>query len=150
MVLAEKQEVFFIILENQIVAYRRDDPTFSEIEGFMIRFKCRILSVAISSNEKMMAVAVEKSSDSKARICVYDINTSKSFQLLYETFLVKNPDFVDFSTSNKVVLCKLNDKDVYVDTMNWSNAVAEGKKHEWIGKGLRDSAKLSSIVKMYN
>lgn len=75
--------MFFIVLENQIVAYRKGDPTFTEIEGFMIRFKCKIISVAVSSNEKMMAVAVEKSSDSKARICIYDINTAKSFQLLY-------------------------------------------------------------------
>jgi len=47
--------------------------------------------VVLSANHKILAVSVEKSTDKKARVCVYDIASSMIFKLLFETYLVQSP-----------------------------------------------------------
>jgi hypothetical protein len=114
-----RTNIYFVVMELEVVALRVGDFKFEVLENFSTSFPCRITAAAITHNEKMLAVSVDRSAESKARVLVYDISGS-SFKQLYSTFLPQNPEYLDFSSNNRVLLCKNPDKDVQIDTSLWS------------------------------
>lgn len=78
-----RQDVFFVVFENEIIAIHKNDSTFKPIEDFKVAFGGRILAVALSANHKLLAASIEKFAEKKARICVYDVATAPSFKLLF-------------------------------------------------------------------
>lgn len=80
--------------------------------------------MVLSANHKILAASIDKSSDKKPRICLYDISSGPSFKLLFETILVQSPEYIDFSSNNRLLLCKNPDKDVIIDLNTWAVSAA--------------------------